>query len=101
MSEPLYRRVLGADFEHLPKALRTLHDRRCDTRAVGRCAVTLGRARLARMLARLLRLPPAAADIPLAVDFVLEKGGETWRRDFAGTRLVPLHRDYDSLAGWG
>jgi hypothetical protein len=88
MSEPLFRRMLGTQFECLPEALRALHDRSRDSRAVGRCAVTLGRSRPARALAWLLRLPPAAGDIPLAVDFVLEKGGETWRRDLAGASLV-------------
>jgi Domain of unknown function (DUF4166) len=80
--------MLGTQFECLPEALRALHDRSRDSRAVGRCAVTLGPSRPARALAWLLRLPPAAGDIPLAVDFVLEKGGETWRRDFAGASLV-------------
>lgn len=88
MSEPLFRRVLGAQFKRLPVALRALHDRGRNSRAVGRCAVRHGRTRLARALARLLRLPPPAADIPLAVDFVLEKGGETKRRDFAGVALM-------------
>lgn len=88
MSEPLFRRVLGAQFERLPAVLQAFHDRRRDSRAVGRCNVVLGRSRLARILAFLLSLPPAGDDLPLAVDFVLRRDGETWRRDFAGAPLV-------------
>ena len=100
MSEPLFRRILGAEFERLPPPLRALHDRRRDTRAVGRSRVVLGRSRVARALAQLLRLPPAGDDIALTVDFVPQRGGETWRRDFAGARLTShLSSGRGTLAG--
>ncbi len=81
---PLYRRVLGTDFDRLPPEIRALHDLRRPARAEGRCEIRRGESRMAHWAGGLLRLPLAGRDVPVAVDFLPRDGREVWRRAFAG-----------------
>jgi hypothetical protein len=97
---PLFRSLLADDFDRLPAPIRELHDRRGDCAAAGRCRIELGRTRLALILARLMRLPSAAGDVPVTVSFAVRDGGETWRRNFGGAMLTSrLRRGEGALAG--
>lgn len=82
--EPLYARIMGADFAPLPAAVRALHRVNGDLAAAGSGEVIRGRNPLARLIGRLVGFPPAGSGIPVTV-WMREKGGvETWRRDFGG-----------------
>jgi hypothetical protein len=81
---PLYVRVLGARFDALPAAVRTLHDLRAPSAWTGRATVERGPHPLARAIAWLSGLPPAGRDVPLRVTFTPADGREHWVRDFGG-----------------
>ena len=79
---PLYRRVLGGAWEHLPPPIRAMHDG--VTRARGMADVERGHGVLALLAAAILRLPAAGRDVPVEVTFRLDGACEVWTRTFAG-----------------
>lgn len=87
-SVPLYRQVLGDDFDRLPPAVRRLHDHDGAISATGSCEVMRGRSWFARLIGRLFSLPPAGRNVPVRVSFSALQGEEVWRRDFGGHRLT-------------
>ena len=82
MTEPLYRRLLGAGFDRLPKAVRELHDFTGVTIWDGRADVERGRSLAARIAAALTSLPPEGDDQPLRVTFHAIGEREIWGRQF-------------------
>jgi saccharopine dehydrogenase-like NADP-dependent oxidoreductase len=84
--DPLFRRVLGDEFQALPPAVQAGH-------AVAHCLILEGRAdvngpgsRLAGLAARLFGLPKAGRDLPLRVEMRrLADGSETWKRTYPDT----------------
>ncbi|WP_422364897.1 DUF4166 domain-containing protein [Pelagibius sp.] len=84
---PLYRRVLGDDFERLPGAVKRLHDHSGQLCANGLCRVSRGSGVVSRVIARLFALPPSGESLPVRVCFIAEGEAELWERDFAGHRL--------------
>lgn len=84
---PLFRRLIGVDFDSLPHAVRALHDGRAERLLDGRCDVERGTSLLSRLLANLTALPAAGRDVPLAVVIRADAGGETWTRTFRGRRM--------------
>ena len=91
MSSPppptLFQQALGAAFFNLPDSLRLLHGLRGTARYAGIASIERGRNPLARMCARIAGLPMAMQDTPVAVVFSADAGGETWKRDFAGSPM--------------
>ncbi|HEX5183775.1 MAG TPA: DUF4166 domain-containing protein [Allosphingosinicella sp.] len=88
---PLYARLLGADFDRLPPAVRALHDLNGDGGAAGEGTVARGRGWLARAIGHLMGFPPAGT-WPLYVAFRERNGVETWTRDFGGHRFASALR---------
>lgn len=82
--EPLYGRIMGADFARLPGAVRALHRVNGELAAAGTAEVIRGRNPLAWLIGRLVGFPPAGSGIPVTVWMREEGGVETWRRDFGG-----------------
>ena len=82
MTEPLYRRVLGADFETLDEAVQGLHARGGHWRCPGRCTVESAHGIAARLLARVLGLPRATTDAAFRFELHADIDGETWIRHF-------------------
>ena len=80
----LYRRVLGEAWDSLPEPLRAMHDLDCERSADGVAVVERGSGLLARLVAFIIGLPPAGADIPVTVSFRARHGREHWQRNFAG-----------------
>jgi len=79
---PLYRRLLGTAWDFLPAPLRTMHE---GTRfAQGRAIVDCGGGVFARLVAWLVGFPPEGCEVPVAVRFDAERGGERWQRTFGG-----------------
>jgi hypothetical protein len=96
----LYRRVLGKAYDAMSAAGQELHDGTGGTWH-GRCSVEGPVTLAGRLVARLFALPPAAADAPIEVDFVVEGGRETWIRRVGGRAMrseqsIGLRRP----AGW-
>ena len=89
---PLYRRILGPDFDRLAPEIRALHDATAATTAGGRCTIARGRHPLSRLAGRLFAMPPEAAGLPVRVDFKPRGEGEIWQRHFGGHRLVSVQR---------
>jgi NAD(P)-dependent dehydrogenase (short-subunit alcohol dehydrogenase family) len=83
---PLYERLLGPAFAALPPAVRALHDLCGDAGATGEGKVERGRGLLARLVAAIMRFPPAGT-WPLRLTFTERSGSETWTRDFGGHRF--------------
>ena len=91
-NRPLFQRILGSEFEQLPEPIRSLHAVTTLTLAEGRCTVTRGGNVLARLLARLLSLPPDCRDGK--IQLVMRRRGEleVWVRTIAGRRFVSTLR---------
>lgn len=80
---PLYQRVIGERFLHLPAAVRRMHEVIGDGGAAGSAIVTRGPSAFARLIALMMRFPPAG-EHPIHVEFTEANGTETWTRDFPG-----------------
>jgi hypothetical protein len=93
-NSPLYVRVIGDAWTQIAEPIRRVHTSHSIIRASGRLRVEDGRPFLARMLARMLRLPrpTAAAETQLMVTVGPEC--EHWRRTFNGRHLKT--RQYES-----
>ena len=82
---PLYRRVLGAEFDHLPPVVRALHDLSARSVWSGTVDVRRGKSWLARLACRVMGLPPEGTGQPLTVIFTPDdRGREVWLRLFGG-----------------
>ncbi|MEM9027630.1 MAG: DUF4166 domain-containing protein [Pseudomonadota bacterium] len=80
--KPLFRTVLGDDFDALPAPLRRLHDVGGTAAFTGRSEVVRGRSFVARSLGWVFGFPPTASDVPVHV--MMERIGdqERWTRTF-------------------
>ena len=83
----LFQQALGAAFFNLPESVRRLHAVRGTARYAGIASIERGGNPLARLCARVAGLPKAMQDAPTTVEFAADAKGETWRRDFGGTRM--------------
>jgi hypothetical protein len=79
---PLYRRMLGEAWGRLPPPLQVMHDVHKVQIADGTAIVERGGGLLARLVGRIMGLPPAGRDVPLTVTFRPAAGGEHWQRTF-------------------
>ena len=93
---PLYERVLGERYHRLPEAVRTMHEVCRDSGAAGEAEVVRGKTLAARLIARLMRFPPAGS-WPLHVAFRERDGAESWTRDFGGHRFTSRLAEAGSL----
>lgn len=98
MTEPLYRRLLGAAYERLPQPLRAMHDVRERMTAHGRAKVERGRGAMIELLAWAFRFPAEGDDVPLTVTFRVEGQREVWERRFAGRQFRSI-QEMGSVAG--
>jgi NAD(P)-dependent dehydrogenase (short-subunit alcohol dehydrogenase family) len=81
---PLFARVLGAQFDGLPKAVRDLHTLIGNGGAKGEALVTRGSSVLAGLVSAIMGFPRAGTH-PVHVTFDEHKGVEHWTRDFGGS----------------
>jgi hypothetical protein len=88
--QPLYRQVMALEFERLPPAVLRMHEVAGAAVAEGRARVTRGGNPFARLVAWIMRFPPAAEDVPVTVRFFEAHGRETWERRF-GDRGFTSH----------
>ena len=81
----LYETVLGPAFAMLPGPLQQLHRPGWGLQAAGTARVDGPGTLAGRLVAAVLRFPPAAAEVPVSVSIVPNDGGrERWVRDFGG-----------------
>jgi Domain of unknown function (DUF4166) len=84
---PLYVRVMGDAWSQLAEPIRRLHAAHSIVRAHGHLRIEHGNS-VARFLARMLRLPRAAAAAETQLIVTARADGEHWQRTFDGRRLV-------------
>ena len=96
MSEGIYRHLLGTAWLSLDDAVCRLHSEGDTVRATGIFRVRRGNRRLARLVAWLVGLPPAANDVDVRLTITPCDGGEEWRRLFATHALVSRQRPHPS-----
>jgi hypothetical protein len=82
LSEPasLYRRLLGAAWDKLPREIRRMHNG--VTAAAGEASVERGGSWLGNAAAGIMGFPKAASRIPVHVEFRIAGGEEIWIRSF-------------------
>ena len=86
----LFRRLLGASYESLPGVVRAVHDAPASWH--GRCEVVRGRGLLARMIGKVMALPPAGCHQGIRVLIERHGEGETWTRCIGGARMRSVLR---------
>lgn len=98
MSEALFRRVIGADFDQLPELVKTLHLARGARRYRGQVRVSRGSGVLSRLFAWATRLPPAGEG-ELEVEIDADGSQERWTRHMGG-RAMPSRLWHEHGLGW-
>jgi len=93
----LYARLLGASWLQLAEPVRFAHAAQSTIHARGRLRIEHGRSRLARLIARWLRLPRASEAAETRLVMTPRADGEQWRRTFDDRRLDT--RQYRAGAG--
>lgn len=88
LPDPLFRRTLGEPaWAALPGAVRAVHSPGPWIALEGEARVEGAATLPARLVARLFGFPRAAERVPVRVEIEADAAGETWRRDFGGTRF--------------
>lgn len=95
-TEGLYPRLAGPAWRELPKALQRMHDGP-GTHASGVFEVLWSANPLARLLARLGRLPRPGAAVRVELHVQADERGETWVRTFEGRPFVTRQWAEDGL----
>jgi hypothetical protein len=81
--------LLGPDFAVLPEPVRRLHGLTADAKTAGRADITAAQGFWPWLICKLSGLPAPGRDVPVTVDFHADgRGGEFWRRSFAGRRYA-------------
>ncbi|MEJ5978959.1 DUF4166 domain-containing protein [Novosphingobium sp. PS1R-30] len=97
LQPPLYARIMGGRFGQLPPVLREVHAILHDGGAAGEAEVTGAANLLGKLVARIMRFPPAGR-YPLHVSFTERDGRELWTRRFgARTFASSLEEDNGCL----
>lgn len=91
----LYRRIIGDDWRNLDAPVQRLHSGGMVTRGTGSFAVRHGTRRLARLMARLLRMPAVGENVSVGLVVTAHPEGERWHRTFAGKPFITEQRDDD------
>lgn len=89
----LYPKLLGDSWDRLDNSVRRIHAYIAPVQAVGVFKVRGGSNGLARLLARLARLPVAGEAVSVRLLVTARGDREEWRRTFAGQPLVTLQSE--------
>ena len=87
---PLFRRLIGEAFDHLPAAVRQVHSPNGTLRTAGRAEVVGAGTPAARLLCLLAGLPRPGRDVPVEVTFTPVGRAEHWRRRFSSRRYASI-----------
>ena len=88
MTIGLYERLSGPAWQQLSENVRKAHVAGDSLRARGVFSVQHGQFFLARLLARLLRLPSPADATAVQLQVTVSERGEKWERSFGSRRLI-------------
>jgi hypothetical protein len=88
----VYDALLGDAWRLLPDSIRTLHEAGTVRRAEGLFRVRIGTNVIARLIARIGGMPPAAEAVAVTLVVTPQPDGEEWRRTFGGALLVSSQR---------
>ncbi len=88
----LFAQALGTAFADLPPPVQALHRVMDERRWRGAGRVTRGQGMLARLVAAVMRFPPAAEHVPVQVVMQRLGDSERWTRDFGGRRFHSVLR---------
>jgi hypothetical protein len=94
--KPLYRRVMGDEFDRLPEVTRRLHRGRPAVIATGQAEVTPAEQWAGRLLAKVFGLPMKVGKQPVRVVIESREGREHWTRFFDGE---PMHSVMSATKG--
>jgi hypothetical protein len=84
-----FERLLGRDFAMLPEPVRRLHSLAADADTEGRADIMSPPGFLPWLICKAAGLPAPGNDVPVTVAFQIDgRGGEFWRRHFAGRRYA-------------
>ncbi|MBS1914528.1 MAG: DUF4166 domain-containing protein [Bacteroidetes bacterium] len=98
MDEPtLYQRLLGDSFPLLPEPLQRFHSLGAGGTAKGLVTVEWAANRLARLCARLLKLPKAGTHVPVCVVVEPDGNREVWSRWFGRELIRTVQRAHHGL----
>ena len=89
LSAGLYPRLLAAEWGNLDPAVQGLHAHG----AAGAIEIRHGSTRLARLLLRIMRMPPTAPAVWTRLDILHCHGGERWVRWFGDHVVATLQRE--------
>jgi hypothetical protein len=79
---PIFKKVLGAQFEALPAEIRAPHTTTDISRWQGRASVKRGRGFWSRILGAVFGFPKPSDSIDVQVTKTITEQGETWERRF-------------------
>ncbi|MGE0737375.1 MAG: DUF4166 domain-containing protein [Alphaproteobacteria bacterium] len=78
----LFRRIIGAAYDKLPDQIRALHDGGSYLSSTGQADVVHGPGFWAGLAILFSSLPAKGRNVPVTVEFITERNGERWRRNF-------------------
>lgn len=99
VSAPLYERIVGNSWSQLAEPLRLMHATSSPVRARGCLRIENGLHPVARLLARMCRLPSPSAASDTRLTVTVRADGEHWERTFSGRRVATRqYRSGDELS---
>jgi len=90
---PLYQRVLGPAWDRLAAPIRAMHQLSGEKVVSGEATVIRGKGPLAWLAGLVMGFPKAGEGVPVTVRFTDLRGGELWRRTFAGQSFQSFQED--------
>ncbi len=95
----LYRQVLGAKWDALPRPIRDMHEGTTERQADGVADIDGGKGLAARLVRAAFGFPAPGRDVPVTVTFTSYGTDEVWRRTFAGRTMTS--RQSQGTGRWG
>jgi len=94
---PLWRRILGDEFDALPAAVRAMFDHNGHRFARGTADVVAGDSVIARICIALSGFPAPGTDIPVSILFLSEGAADIWYRTFRNRTFASRHSGSDHV----
>lgn len=85
--QPLYRRLIGPDYDRMPPVVRCMHDVRDEIVARGTANVYRPKFGVAKILGTVMGMPSAGTDLPAHVTFTWDGSAEVLRRRYGAAVL--------------
>lgn len=92
---PIYRQVLGEDFDQLPRMVREFHSVLGDAKYSGRVVIDGPDNSFGRLIAWCSGLPRVSTEQAFEFSMQADENSETWRRHFPDGDMVSLLRAVD------